>query len=305
MIERIELPPQPIRPERRMSAEKSFERLKPLLKEVADDISKELKERFGFERLINSECAIRMDSFYNIDPKKLRSDKEHVKKREMEWAGIEMPKEGEKPKQPLSQKEQERLDTENKAKVQTWLEEEERKKSKQLEMVVTILLHKAFGDKYIVVRSSKYDDYTRGVDNVIVNKETGAIICAVDDVRENQWNDDRESGKDRVILDKTRAGGAELIYGFTLDANKKIKLASLDNLPIFRLGLTEDEYDEIVNAVEYKSGETNELNEIEKKILDKILASIRKQRDTLLADLEVQRQHAVVESLGRVKELVG
>lgn len=303
MTERIELP-QPVRPERRMSAEESFKRLEPLLKEVAGDISRELRERFGAERLINEKCVIRMDSFQKINPDKFRSDKEYVKMREMEWAGIEMPKEGEKPKQQLDPKKQKLIDAENNAKVQEWLEGEEKEKSKQLEMVVTILLHKAFGDKYIVVRSSKYDDYTRGVDNVIVNKETGAIICAVDDVRENQWNNNRESEKDRVILNKTRAGGAELIYGFTLDDNKKIKLASFDNLPIFRLGLTEDEYYEIVNAVEYKHGEANKLNEVEKKILDKILASIRAQRDALLADPEVQRQHAVVENLKRVDELL-
>jgi hypothetical protein len=301
MQEHIELPTQPVRPERGMNAEESFKYLSAILKEVACDISKELRERFGFERLINDKCVIRMDPFHKINPNKLRSDKEYVKKREMQWAGIET----QEPKQPLDPKEQKQIDAAINTRVQKWLEAEEKEKSKQLEMVVTILLHKAFGDKYIVVRSSKYDDYSGGVDNVIVNKETGTIICAVDDVRENQWNNDRESEKDRTILDKTRAGGAELIYGFTLDADRKIKLASLGNLPIFRLGLTEAEYYEIVNAVKYKSGETNELNETESKILEKILASIREQRDRLLADPEVQKQSGIVESLRKVQELVG
>ncbi len=170
-------------------------------------------------------------------------------------------------------------------------------------MVVTILLHKAFGDKYIVVRSSKYDDYAGGVDNVIVNKETGAVICAVDDVRENERSD-RRAEKDKEVLKKTRGGGAELAYGFTFNTGQ-IELKTIKNLPIFCLGLDESEYDEIINAIEYKSGESNELNPTESRILEKILASIRQQRDTLLADPEVRKQSGVVESLGRVKELVG
>jgi hypothetical protein len=244
-----------------------------------------------------------MDAFYKLDAKQLEQDRKFTKEREREWAGIKAPVEGDGSERRLSPEEKKKRDAENDAIVRDWSERRKKEKSKQLEMVVTILLHKAFGDKYIVVRSSKYDDYAGGVDNVIVNKETGAVICAVDDVREHERSD-RRTNKEKEVLKKTRAGGAELAYGFTFK-DGEIELKTMKNLPIFCLGLDEGEYDEIINAIEYKSGGSNELNPTESKILAKILDSIREQRDGLLADPEVQKQSGVVQSLGRVKELVG
>ncbi len=284
--------------ERRRNSEESFEYLNDLLKMVEKDISRELEEKYGTNRLIGRDCSIRMDAFYELDREQLGKDKESAKEREKEWSGINNPG----GRNRLINEYGLKKDATDQQILEKWSLERGKGKSKQLEMVVTVLLHKAFGDRYIVVRSSKYDDYFGHFDNVIVNKETGAVICAVDEVRENVRSE-RRSEKEEKILEISRAGGAKLAYGFTFNAGQ-IELRSLKNLPIFCLGLNEDEYDEIVNAVEYKSGEANELNSTEKTILDKILASIRAQRDALLADPEVQRQHAVVENLKRVDELL-
>lgn len=290
----------PVQTERRRNAQESFNHLNSLLREVANDISRELKEKFGAEKLISSDCSIRMEPFKALDAEQVSKDREFIKEREKEWSGIKTTEEdGEQ----LNPEEKKRIDVLNDKLVREWLERKKKEKSKQLEMVVTILLHKAFGDKYVVVRSSRYDDYAGGVDNVIVNKQTGAIICAVDDLRENERSD-RRAEKDKEVLKKTRAGGAELAYGFTFK-DGKIERKTMKNLPVFCLGLDETEYDEIINAIEYKSGESNGINFTERKILDKILASIREQRDALLTDPEVQRQSGIVESLRRVQELVG
>ena len=75
----------------------------------------------------------------------------------------------------------------------------------------------------------------------------------------------------------------------------------MGNLPLFCLGLDGDEYDELVNAIEYDGN--SGLNEIEQRFLDKILASIEEQKARLLSDPSVQRNKAVVDNLNKVSEL--
>ena len=50
------------------------------------------------------------------------------------------------------------------------------------EQIVPIILTKVAPERLIVVRSSKYDDYRNGVDTIIIDRETGNIICSVDEV---------------------------------------------------------------------------------------------------------------------------
>ena len=48
-------------------------------------------------------------------------------------------------------------------------------------MAIMVLLHKMLKDDFVVLRSAKRDDYAGGVDMLIVNRKTGAVICAIDD----------------------------------------------------------------------------------------------------------------------------
>ncbi len=282
--------------ERRRSAKESFEYLNSLLQLVSNDISAELKKKYGIEGLIDEECNIQMDAYKDLNPKAHAEDTEFVEQREKEWSGIgnantrsfRLESYGLPP------------DATDKQIIEKYLDERAKEKSRQLEMMMTILLHKAFGKKYVVVRSAKYDDYAGGVDNVIVNKETGDVICAFDEVRENSKSN-RRSEKDDTVLNKARAGGAELIYGFSIFGGK-IKLKSMSDLPLFCLGLDGDEYDELADAIEY--GNSSELNDIEQKFLDKIIKSIGEQKDRLLADKVVQKNTKILGNLNKVDELL-
>lgn len=70
------------------------------------------------------------------------------------------------------------------------------------EMLKTAIMNKKLAGQFIVVRSSYYDDYCNGVDNVIVHKETGDIICAIDDCSQETVGDGRVSGKITMVREK-------------------------------------------------------------------------------------------------------
>jgi chemotaxis protein histidine kinase CheA len=152
--------------------------------------------------------------------------------------------------------------------IREFLLERAKEKSRQLEMAMTILLHKAFGKRYIIVRSSKYDDYNRdgGIDNVLVDKETGTVICGFDEVRNNPKSH-RKAEKGDKVLERARAGGTELIYGLSIDEGK-MKLKSMSNLPLFFLSLDEDEYEELIGSLQYGERRYTNLNDVEKKYIE-------------------------------------
>lgn len=56
----------------------------------------------------------------------------------------------------------------------------------------TSIMHKMAGERFIVVRSSHFDDITNKVDNVIVDRDTGHTICALDEVSPKTMNDENE-----------------------------------------------------------------------------------------------------------------
>lgn len=61
-------------------------------------------------------------------------------------------------------------------------EKKKKTSGEKLEILITALFAKFLGDKFIVVRSSLYDDVKNGIDNVVLEKESGALICAFDEI---------------------------------------------------------------------------------------------------------------------------
>lgn len=66
------------------------------------------------------------------------------------------------------------------------------------EELMTAVLHKRLKGRYIVVRTSKYDDFHNHVDHLIVDKETGEVVCVIDDVSQ------QAEGDHRIVNDKIK-----------------------------------------------------------------------------------------------------
>ncbi|MFH1667504.1 MAG: hypothetical protein ABH884_00565 [Candidatus Komeilibacteria bacterium] len=149
-----------------------------------------------------------------------------------------------------------------------------------LEMVITSILYKVLHDQFIVVRASQYDDYANGVDNVIVNKETGDVVCAFDEVRDDEAGERFEEKVDKV-RDIAKKGGTEIKYGLTIDQQSSPELVKkqIDNIPVFYLAVDRDHLLELLEKMDYSK---TSISEIEKSVYDNLIVSLEQQIALLL-----------------------
>ena len=172
--------------------------------------------------------------------------------------------------------------------VAAWEKRREASKPALLELATTAIFHKILGEKYMVVRSSTFDDYENGVDNIIVNKETGNVVCAFDEVREfvsghefAQRKDEdgampeksRLEKKEDKIIYKAKKGGTKIKYGFGLSGGKLVK-KQITGVPMFFISLNTEELDKLLQGMDCDS-ETPNAAELE--IFDKLILSLSEQ----------------------------
>lgn len=118
--------------------------------------------------------------------------------------------------------------------------------------------HQWLKGRYLALRTSKFDDYQNGVDELIVNVETNEVIAAVDSTT------DFMSKKNK--MDKILKEGADVAYGFKLKDNKPV-LGELAALPVFIISFNKRETIELAKKV---TSQTNSEGE-EKKLLDSLV----------------------------------
>lgn len=166
------------------------------------------------------------------------------------------------------------------------VEELEKKKmmkdGEQLEMLKTAIFHKNLGPDFVVVRASDYDDIKRKVDNVIVNKKTGNVICAFDEG--SPMSGDKYENKQKEIIERDKKGGANLKYGLTFkDGQEKPHLKELTGLPIFLLALPPSEIQEGMEKFD-------EDDDYEKKLFKVFITEIDTQIKKMEGDVPPQLQ---------------
>lgn len=281
------------------------------MKTIVDEIREDLRKNFAQENgFVDGDGSIRMNNFYDSSvenqkefAEKSQDDKKAVDLQERHWAGLDSNESKINRARAYGLPE----NADDKAILQEYRRHKETSLPNQLEMAITILLHKRFGDRYVVVRASKYDDYFNGIDNVLVNKETGDVICAFDEVRMDERSD-RDTHKKERSRKKASEGGASLKYGFRIQNNKILK-QTIHSIPIFCLGLDSQDCSDLINNISYTDKATNPtlrvqpMNDTEERILQKLLDSIREQRDRLLEDANVQNHISVIDNLNKVESL--
>jgi hypothetical protein len=114
--------------------------------------------------------------------------------------------------------------------------EEDKKIGEIFEKLKTAFLYNHLSENFIICRTTFFDDFLHGVDNIILDKKTGNVVCAVDDVVAGN-SKEYEDKKNKQIKVNER-GGATLEYGLVLDAqHQKISLAPLKNVPLIVIAL--------------------------------------------------------------------
>jgi hypothetical protein len=111
----------------------------------------------------------------------------------------------------------------------------------QLEILAYAIFAKNLGDEFVVARASPHDDRKNKVDTVILNRKTGGLICAFDEIGDAAGGEYEK--KIASVTSKNLEGGASLKYGIGVRGEKdeaKIVPCAADHLPLFYLAVPRD-----------------------------------------------------------------
>lgn len=131
----------------------------------------------------------------------------------------------------------------------TWSKKMEKRDSNLAEVAVTLLLHEKLKERFLVARASKYDDYENGIDHVLLDKETGSVVCGFDQVL-GRGKDDGSEKKREKVQNIVKKGGARLEYGCTINEEGELIRKKLTNIPSFFLGISKDDLDKLLLKIQ-------------------------------------------------------
>jgi len=213
-------------------AEEDAKTLKELLRLVA----KELKQE-GIP--VRDNCRIEMDEFSDIyNVKEIERDKQEVSRIE--------------------------------SLVDTKKITPEQRLGEQLEMLKTGIFNKFLPDNFVTTRASRFDDIKNGADNVIIDRLSGNLVCALDEIGEIKGA--RFEAKKSQVLHKNNKGGIFLKYALATKDGQIVPSRAIQNIPIFYLALSPEHVRKGVQA--FISSADKPPSDYEKKIFDYFISSI-------------------------------
>lgn len=268
---------QPMSPERREIKKSSLEKLQDVMGRLSREVNDSVKEQYGLENLVDNAGRIEasryteeMGGIYSaeevlndketvdsLDRYNSSADDERVREFYHKEYGAEPTVEGV---------------------VAKYRERKEANKSNQAEMAITALMHKVLKERFLVVRASTFDDYKHGMDNLILDRETGAVICAFDEVIRNESDVQKAPVKLEKIKKSALKGGTEAKYGIALKDDTLVR-NRLRNVPVFYLSLESKDLNALVNDL-YENFDKETTN-LEQTLFTHLVASIKEQKGIL------------------------
>ncbi|MFZ2310048.1 MAG: hypothetical protein WAW11_00700 [Patescibacteria group bacterium] len=264
IIGKIELPPREVRI--------NPERYHDFLLSKMTEIQQEVNGSYG--KILNGEAIIKMEGTSDA-----ATDKELVEQQEEAWAN------------------------EQYKDLETWRADRSKNASNIAEMAVTLVLHKFLKDNFIVARASKYDDYNHGVDNVIIDKKTGSVICGFDEVIGLDESRDGSEKKMKKVKNSLERGGTAIKYGATV-IDDKIVRQSFKNIPTFYLSLSKQELGQLL--VDLQKNEDH--SEVTTRIFSQLTNSLEEQylvfKELNISNNVRENLEKFAESLSAIKQLI-
>jgi len=241
--------------------------LKGMLLAQSRETNKLVQKEYQLHDLLAGDATINGEGYRDLyGEEKLKIDKEEVYKCELKFSSAQVPG--------VQKFYSEQFGANNEADIiAKWKENKSREKNGQMEMAITILLSQELGKEFLVVRTDPYDDYVNGVDNLILNRTTGEVVGAFDEVHEG-GRGERTEEKKKKIKKIAKNGGVRIHYGLEL-VDGKLKRTGLDDVPVFYLGLESSELVELIQGL----SENNK--QITDKIFQKLLESLSLQHTEL------------------------
>ncbi len=140
------------------------------------------------------------------------------------------------------------------------------------EMYAATLFHRMFGKEYFIMRSSRFDDIARGVDMLIVHKETVDVVCAIDDVGVRKGSLAIEE-KRRRTEEANRKGGKSVKYGIVKKDNQFF-LGKNNYVPVLYADITFDTFQDMLS---HMTSEGVSDDKVERALCERILGGMEKQ----------------------------
>ncbi len=141
----------------------------------------------------------------------------------------------------------------------------------QLELLKTAIFNKFLGNDFYVFRSSEYDDFSNGIDNVLIHKKSGKTICAFDEVASEKFNLEKLKEKIKKVQKiNTGKEKGELKYGFKIKGNGKIEAAQLKQIPVFYLPFSKENLKAGIKNFGYKKNDQKTFSIFIKRIKKQI-----------------------------------
>ncbi len=121
------------------------------------------------------------------------------------------------------------------------------------EKVQACFFYRMLREKYLVVRSSDFDDLN-GADGQIIERATGNIICTIDD--SSTIDPDNIEEKKKKVLEQNINGGSKIRYGLTFEKKEnsddmELIGKELEGIPLFFLHVSEERLNELLNEMNY------------------------------------------------------
>lgn len=174
------------------------------------------------------------------------------------------------------------------------------------EELIIAILYKKLGGKYLVVRTAESDDRRNGVDHLIIDAETGSVVCGMDDLSSlgTTRGDKRLDGKVREAVAKNcgikimpgggivqTEPGASVDYGINIrrqdegvEIDPRITCGPIDHIPMFLFVL---EAGDLKKCLKSFVSDPDESSEDEDKIFESFVKSALEQIDLVpkMADM--------------------
>jgi hypothetical protein len=292
--ERKSKPPReqpPINNIERRPAKEYGAQLNRMMEKLAVEVNQELREKCGSNvDILDKNAAINISAFNTenggpYSPDEIAADQKIVHDKEMEFSGAD-----DADLRALRIKEY-KIDTKglseeqvNQKIIEKFKRLQSEGKSGLLEMAITGLLHKVLKSEYIVVRSSTFDDFEHGADNLIIDKVTGQVVCAFDEVHGEETHG-RIEEKKKKLLRKARQGGSKIKHGLSLQTDKKdpqkknLVRGTLNNIPSLYLALDSNTLDELLNNMNYDPSSAPTATEL--KVFDQLMKLVDSEITTI------------------------
>ncbi len=248
------LSPSPVSTERKRSPEAAYERLRGLLTEMAHDINTELAphlpEDLQQTGLVDERGAIRDTAYLDtqggpFSEERIEEFRMFVRTRERDWC------EPDNPKVQDYYHHKHNAHTEDEI-LTAWRSERNKHDGALAEMAVTVLMHKYLKDEFYVLRTNIYDDYAHGIDNLIVEKATGAVICTFDEFV-GSVEDERFQKKLHRERKQAHDQGAKIDYGIgirhDIDGTRNVERKAVRHVPTFTLPIEKTQLQSLLHEL--------------------------------------------------------